>query len=385
MTTPKDSQAHACSKESLDALRRQIDQIDQQIVELLGRRQKAVEDVVAIKKKYQLPIYHPAREADVVTNRRSQGGDAGLNPDFVEELFRAIMQQSRKSQAAKMHYRAVRENVSVLVVGGKGQMGRYFAERFENSGYRVRVLDQADWPRAQTLCRDVELALLAVPIGRTGKTARQLAPYLPAECLLADITSIKQAPVAAMLQAHPGPVIGLHPLFGPSARSLDKQTIIATPGRQRDACQWLLDQLTAWGAVVVTADAQEHDRVMQIVQALRHFSAFAFGRFLFQRNVDLARSLEFSSPIYRLELGMVGRLFAQDPQLYAEIIFASPECLQVLQDYAKSLTQNLQMLQTGDKEAFVQAFRQVANWFGPFGDQAMRESNYLVEKLIERF
>jgi len=27
----------------------------------------------------------------------------------------------------------------------------------------------------------------------------------------------------------------------------------------------------------------------------------------------------------------------------------------------------------------------VAQWFGPFSDQAMRESTFLIDKLIERF
>ena len=62
-----------------------------------------------------------------------------------------------------------------------------------------------------------------------------------------------------------------------------------------------------------------------MVQALRHFATFIFGRFLYQRRINLNRTLEFSSPIYRLELDMVGRLFAQDPELYSEIIFATPE------------------------------------------------------------
>ena len=131
--------------------------------------------------------------------------------------------------------------------------------------------------------------------------------------------------------------------------------------------------------------AQEHDEIMSIVQTLRHFATFVFGRFLCHRHIDLSRSLEFSSPIYRLELGMVGRLFAQDPSLYAEIIFASEKRLTLLKDYLASLTENLAMIEKGDKELFCAEFRKIADWFGPFSEQAMRESTYLIDKLIERF
>jgi chorismate mutase/prephenate dehydrogenase len=124
---------------------------------------------------------------------------------------------------------------------------------------------------------------------------------------------------------------------------------------------------------------------MGIVQALRHFATFAFGQFLHSRHVPIARTLELSSPIYRLELGMVGRLFAQDPGLYAEIVFASPQRQTLLRDYIQSLNRNLAMIESGDKEEFKRQFRQVAEWFGPFGEQAMRESTFLIDKLVHRF
>jgi chorismate mutase/prephenate dehydrogenase len=188
-----------------------------------------------------------------------------------------------------------------------------------------------------------------------------------------------------MLAAHPGPVIGLHPMFGPTTGTLDKQVVVATPGREPEACHWLLDQLASWGAVIVTANAAEHDEAMAVVQALRHFATFAFGQFLHRRRIDLARTLEFSSPIYRLELGMVGRLFAQDPALYAEIIFASAERRELLRDYIASVSANLETLATGDEEGFRRGFERIAQWFGPFAGQAIRESNYIIDKLIERF
>lgn len=50
---------------------------------------------------------------------------------------------------------------------------------------------------------------------------------------------------------------------------------------------------------------------MAFIQALRHFATFAYGLHLAEENVRLEQLLALSSPIYRLELAMVGRLFAQ--------------------------------------------------------------------------
>ncbi len=81
---------------------------------------------------------------------------------------------------------------------------------------------------------------------------------------------------------------------------------------------------------------------------------------------------------------MVARLFAQDPRLCAEIVFATPERRVLLKDFIESLQQNLELIERGDKDEFVARFQNVAEWFGPFAEEAMRESTFLVEKLVRQ-
>lgn len=382
---PAGSEVNNNVLQELEDLRLGLDTIDRQIVSLLAKRQTEVERVLTLKKAHNLPAYHPAREENLISQRRNQGREAGLDPDYLEELYRCILRHSRVEQTAHLARKGVRPGATVLLVGGKGSMGQYFNQWYADAGYQVRILGRDDWPNVDKLCDGIELAIISVPIELTNAVAGRLGPHLPADCILSDITSIKGPPLKAMLEAHRGPVIGLHPLFGPTTSTMDKQIVVVTPGRDKPACQWLLDQFTAWGSIIVQANAKEHDEIMALVQTLRHFATFAFGRFLCRRRINLSRTLEFSSPIYRLELGMVGRLFAQDSSLYSEIIFASPERRTLLKDYVASLADNLSMLEKGDKEVFCAEFKKIADWFGPFSEQAMRESTYLIDKLIERF
>jgi chorismate mutase / prephenate dehydrogenase len=372
-------------EQELENLRRQLDTIDQKIVSLLAKRQAEVEHVVKLKKTHNLPVYHPAREENLISHLRNQGAEAGLDSDYIEELYRRILRQSRVEQTARLSKKGVRAGATVLMVGGMGSMGQYFSQWFDDSGYKVRILDRNDWLNVGRLCHGIELAIISVPIEVTVEVAGKLGPHLPVDCVLADVTSIKERPLNAMLEAYQGPVIGLHPLFGPTTSTMDKQIIVVTPGRNLPSCRWLIDQFSAWGTIILQVNAQEHDEIMSIVQTVRHFATFAFGQFLCHKQIDLSRTIEFSSPIYRLELGMVGRLFAQDPSLYSEIIFASPKRLALLKDYLSSLTNNLAMVEKGDKEMFCAEFKKIADWFGPFSEQSMRESTYLINKLIERF
>ena len=372
-------------KGGLEGLREQIDTIDQQLVDLLAQRRSVIQKVTEIKQQQELPTFHPAREENLISARRAQATQAGLDPDYVEDLFRTMLRHSRVGQLNTLSRRSVRPGAKVLIVGGMGNMGRFLSNWFSQSDYEVRILDRDDWAEARSLAAGIDLCLLAVPIDATPAVARQIGPHLPAGCILADITSLKRAPLEAMLESHAGPVIGLHPLFGPATVTMDKQIVVMSPGRQRAECQWFLDQLSLWGNILVETAADEHDELMGIVQALRHFATFAFGQFLYSRGVPIARTLELSSPIYRLELAMVGRLFAQDPALYAEIVFATPERLALLKDFIQSLQQNMDLVERGDKAEFKARFREIAEWFGPFSEQAMRESTFLVEKLVHRF
>ncbi len=366
-------------------LRANIDHIDSQILSLLAQRQDQVEQVVRLKKKHHMPVYHPAREEDLISELRTQAENAGLDPNFLEDLYRVILRQSRVKQAGQMEHKGLKPGARVLIVGGSGQMGRFFVSLFEKSGYETRVFSSKDWDRAEQLCKDIELCIVSVPIERTPQIIEKISAYLPSTAVLADLTSIKVSPVEKMIASHKGPVLGLHPLFGPTTGSLDKQIVVVCPGREMDKSRWVVEQLNLWGAVIVESRAKEHDEIMEIVQALRHFATFCFGRFLHNRNIRLERTLEFSSPIYRLEAGMVGRLFAQDGSMYSEIIFATPERRKLLKEFILSMNDHLDMLDDNDKDLFIKEFNQIAEWFGPFSEQAMRESSFLINKLIERF
>jgi chorismate mutase / prephenate dehydrogenase len=371
--------------EKIVPFRENIDRIDSQILSLLSQRHEQVLKVVKLKKEHNIPVYHPAREEDLISRLRSQAQKADLDPDFLEELYRIILRHSRVKQTDQMEINGVLPGGRVLIVGGEGQMGSFFAVLFKKSGYEVRILGKSDWNRAGQLCKDIDLALVSVPIEQTCDIIEKLTPYLPFDAVLADLTSIKKEPVEKMLACHKGPVTGLHPLFGPDPGNLDKQIIVTTGGRDAKACKWVINQLSVWGGVIVRSSAQEHDKIMEIVQALRHFATFCFGQFLFEQRAEIERTLEFSSPIYRLELGMVGRLFAQDASLYSEIIFASKERRTLLNQYVSSLKTHIEMLEKNDKQLFVQKFNTISEWFGPFSEQALRESTFLIDRLIERF
>ena len=81
---------------------------------------------------------------------------------------------------------------------------------------------------------------------------------------------------------------------------------------------------------------------------------------------------------------MVGRLFAQDPHLYADIILSSPQNLAMIRRYYQNIGEALGLLERGDREGFIEAFSQVSSFFGEHADEFLRESRTLLAQANDR-
>lgn len=362
----------------LAELRAGIDEVDAQIMDLLARRLELVGQVGEIKGRHGLPIYAPERERTMIAAKRALAEERGLPPDLVEDVLRRCMRESYTHEKNMGFTRQAPDLGPAVVVGGAGRMGALFGRMLTLSGYDVRVVERDDAREqvAESL-RDAGLVVVAVPIHDTVAVVRSLPP-LPDDCLLVDLTSTKREVMAAMLQAHSGPVLGLHPMFGPDVDSLAKQVVAYVPGRDPEKSRWLLEQMRLWGARLHEIDAADHDTLMGLIQALRHFSTFAYGWHLAHEDHDLSELLALSSPIYRLELIMVGRLFAQNAELYYDIITASSDSVALIERYHARFGEALDLLRRGDRDAFVERFAEIGDWFGPYAERFLAESRTLL-------
>lgn len=359
-------------------LRLQIDQLDSQLVELLAKRATVTAEVGRVKQQYALPLYVPEREQALIKARRQQAEQAGVSADLVEDVLRRVMRESYQTQEAG--FVCCRKSCDkVVVVGGAGALGQRFVSLFQRSGYSVEVLEQDNWHQAKAMVQGAALVLIAVPIAVTEQVIAQL-PALEADTVLADLTSTKTGPLTAMLAKHSGAVVGLHPMFGPDISNIAKQVVVVSHGRNVEHYQWLIQQFKVWGAVLTEKSAQQHDELMQLIQAMRHFSSLVYGVHLAEEQADLQQLLELSSPIYRLELAMVGRLFAQNAELYADIMLSSSAVTGLLQRYQHRFNQLSHLLAARDKAGLMAEFAKGQQFFGPLADQFLQESRRLLQK-----
>lgn len=269
----------------------------------------------------------------------------------------------------------------ITIIGGCGKLGRFFSSQATHFGCFVKHLNRENWSDASQLLGQADLVLIAVPIEQTLTIVEQASQFLAPSTVLADLTSIKTPIVKAMLEHHSGPVLGLHPMFGPGVQSFLGQNVVVCPGRNLEAGQWFLDFLEQCGARLTICPCEKHDRLMVHVQAIRHFISFSLGVFLAQEEIDLHQTLNFASPLYRLQLDLVSRLFAQDCGLSFKLMLASPEHQAAITRLEKTISDLAQAIANHDLTTLKQAFDQSRCLFEQDANRAQTESNYLIDSL----
>jgi len=369
----------------LPVLRALVDAVDRDLLQLLARRMALVSEVVEHKHEPGTTIRDPERERAVLADRRERAQELGLPVHAVDSIFRSLIVASRERQAAlRAHLPTDVEPATVAIVGGLGGMGRCMARLFEGLGHAVVVSDRATKMSNEEAAAAADVVVISVPIETTDEVIRQVGPAVRPEALLMDVTSVKEGPLSAMLEATEASVVGTHPMFGPSIRSFEGQRVALCAGRGEAWHDWLQSALVARGLVVTEATAERHDRVMAAVQVLNHFHTQVMGLTLARLGIPLEESLDFTSPAYLMELYVTGRHFAQSPELYAEIEMRNPKAAEVTAAFESAAKDLSGAIVSGDRPRFAAIFREVADFFGPFAEEAMEQSGYLIDRLVER-
>ena len=284
----------------------------------------------------------------------------------------------------------------VLIVGGAGGMGRWCAGVFNNAGFDVCISSRRSSPeledlaRAMSVClvrpedaRDFDIVVLSVPMPVVEEMAALVGPRMKAGALLMDLSSLKKAPVEAMLGHTPASVevIGTHPLFGPGSDGRGRAVVLVPTERSSKWLPILRDILSDAGLSVTMATAEEHDRRVGITQALTHYMYIAWGRAMERLGVDLKVNDDYGTPVYEITRELAGRVLSNDPELYT-LIQTSSGAGEARRAYLEACAELSGYIESGDLEHFEKTFETVAAFYGDT-EGAKKRSGRILEKVME--
>jgi prephenate dehydrogenase len=287
----------------------------------------------------------------------------------------------------------------MLILGGTGETGSWFARYFKEKGFDVAVwgpsgkTDVAAWMGVRYAhdmmkeVQDCDIVMLSVPIEKTVEVIRQVAPRMRPGSLLMDVTSLKSEPMRAMTRHAPQGVeiIGTHPMFGPTMPTLKGQTIILTPavGRSETWLPRMRALFESDGTRIEVLDPEEHDEIMAVVQALTHFAYIGIGATLQALDFDVEKSRKFMSPVYEIMIDFVGRILDQNPELYASIQ-KNPQAMKVRQTFIGECMRLSEKADSGNQEGFKKIMRDAAEHFGETHEALERSDRMINGRIREK-
>jgi len=278
--------------DDVNRIRERIDELDREIVQLLKNRYENTKLLGRIKRQRGLDYRDTKREKIILRKIEHAATSLHLDPSLIRPIFDQILSlsvQAQRDQAEKTAKRL--DQTKILIVGGTGGMGRFFARFASLQGAKVKLAGR-EISKTRTVAKEIgvepgtildatssDIAILSVPIEETVRVATETASLMTTGSLLIDLSSVKTGISDSIAEKIPKGLeyVSLHPLFGPSIDHLHNQSIIAVSYRAGQKWSKLARALQGGGARVQTMSAVQHDKAMAYVQGLHHFTLICLG------------------------------------------------------------------------------------------------------------
>jgi len=350
---------------TLADLRRQLDDIDERLLELVAERQATIRGIAGVKRATGFPLRDYKREREVFQNARKKAESVGVSPQVAESIMRLLIQYSLTMQEkTRVVAHAHGGGQRALVIGGSGKMGGWFSQFLFSQGFEVEIADpnavagdsaRVDW-RTSDLQHDY--IVVATPLGITNTILHELATRRPPGVIF-DIGSLKSPLRSGLeaLQAAGLRVASIHPMFGPDVELLSGRHVIFVDLGVADS----LDRARALFAptmaeqIVTTLD--EHDRLIAYVLGLSHALNIAFFTVLAGSGEAAPKLSKLSSTTFDAQLEVARRVAQESPQLYYEIQSLNDYGTESLRALSEAVDRIHHIVQSHDREAFVALMR----------------------------
>ncbi len=86
------------STEGIVMLRKQIDELDNQLMDLLAKRMRVCREIGQYKKEHNMTVLQTARYGEILDKRGAQGSLCGMDAEFVRKVFEEVHEESVRQQ-----------------------------------------------------------------------------------------------------------------------------------------------------------------------------------------------------------------------------------------------------------------------------------------------
>lgn len=229
------------------------------------------------------------------------------------------------------------------------EVGIYDADRtklkyFFNSRKFIYVEDILDF--------SPDMLINAVNLEKTIPVFRELIPFLPKDCILADITSVKKG-LSDFYKESGFRYVSTHPMFGPTfgdVRNLRDENAIIIKESDEEGKQFFREMYEGLNIRIHETTFDEHDQTIAYSLSLPFSSSLVFA--------SCMKELDAPGTTFRKHNEIARGLLSEDDYLLSEILM-SPYSLEQIEKVRDQLSLLIEMIKSGDAGSFNDLFREL--------------------------
>jgi chorismate mutase/prephenate dehydrogenase len=273
--------------EDVEILRREIDKIDEEIIELIQRRLEIARRIGQVKKHKRMLLRELAREVSVEEHWIKLSKEKNVPEDLAKEIARILMRYSLAVQAM------LATNSKKVALIGYGGMAGILGKMIKLAGHKVmiggrnsekaRSLASAigcEYGEPKDIIQEGDYVILALSREAfTSGYVDDLTIYMKDKIVM-DILSTKTGiyeKMALSSKKYGFKYISTHPLFGPETIPYGETIVLIPCDTSYEVVEEAIYFWSSLGFLVVIAEFEEHEKAMATMQVLPHLFMLALS------------------------------------------------------------------------------------------------------------
>jgi chorismate mutase/prephenate dehydrogenase len=339
----------------LAKLRKELEEIDKAIVELIAKRFELSKRIGEVKQRLELHILDVIREAEVLLYWRALATKYSLPVDAVVEVVNTLLKISRYAQAKLV--KPVGTSVNSICIVGYGGMAKLLAKAFANEGYKVFITGR-DLEKAHATAEEVGVGfgkaeeslfkssaiLLALPPQAFWNGYVDSIATLMRGKLVMDILSSKARlfeHIEQLSERHGFKYVSAHPLFGPYTPPYGERIVLIPSRTGLDVLSLAEGLWRSIGVETIVSTLEEHEKAMAVIQVVTHFMLLSYRDFVKEMAKELEVDLNrFATATFRDVQSIIQRL-EKIESVVKEIASENPYSQQIKNRFLEHITKQL--------------------------------------------
>ena len=354
--------------DNIDAVRWRIEEVDNEIISLIGQRMKLAKQMGQHKVNTKKSIRNLKVEDQVIARYVSRAKEAGVSEVVSRQIAMMLI---RESVEAQLRLPKAVEPKKITIVGGSGKMGAWFSRFFAQRGHEILVNDIVSstiYPFENNLRRAIsnaDVVVVAAPISDSPNILKSVLALKP-KGLVFDLSSIKE-PVVKLLRSaveKGEKVCSVHPMFGPEAETMLERNLLLCDCGSPEAIEEAKELFASAGALISVMPIEKNDELIAYVLGMSHALNIAFFEALAESGHSFEELKAAASTTFDMQVSNSRRVARENPEMYYEIQHLNPHNIEALDALIEAMKEVRTAAKNKESEEFVHIMQKGKQYFG---------------------